>query len=119
MTNTNQINETLIWLRDTASELKDFTAEQAPLYAQEVIAWEFWSNVAGGALFALAAVISSVVARKTWHWREYGGMHPCPCRCAFFAVLMLVLAIPFATLAAKAQLAPRVVLVKHFKGVVR
>lgn len=42
---TNELTSTLEWLRTTAESSSDFIIEQAPLYAQELLAYGLWSNV--------------------------------------------------------------------------
>lgn len=38
------MNEAIDWLQQRGSEVEAFALEQAPLYCQEVVAYQFWSH---------------------------------------------------------------------------
>jgi hypothetical protein len=43
-----------------------FVAEQAPLVAQEWLAWQVWSNLAAAIVWLVLAIACGVVARRCW-----------------------------------------------------
>lgn len=110
------------WLKNTMDNGGDFVLREAPLVAQELIAWEFWSNaIIAGALLPAAVII---VGMLWWFRKEiYSGLAG---RCegkAAMSIAALALgsaAIVVALLngatcarkATKAAVAPRVVLIE-------
>ena len=40
-----KLTELLIWIEEGVKTSKDFVAEQAPLYIQELLAWNFWISL--------------------------------------------------------------------------
>lgn len=62
----------IAWLKSGADQGADFVMEQAPLLAQEIVAWEIWSNAASVVLLLLAAALVSVAARRFQDWMEPG-----------------------------------------------
>ena len=54
---TNELASTLEWLRTTAESSTDFITQQAPLYAQELLAYGMWSSMAWVCLFLPIALV--------------------------------------------------------------
>lgn len=116
------INETLTWLRDTGTSIQDFTLEQAPLYCQEVLAWQFWSGVLGASVCLLAFIAGCFSIRhfvkegNRTNWNGSPSMIITMIVGICGTVMGLSFFFPCSIQAAKAKIAPRAVLVEHFKG---
>jgi hypothetical protein len=50
MQNDSKTAELIAYLAEQVKTVGDFTAEQAPLVAREIVAWQLWSNVAAAGL---------------------------------------------------------------------
>ena len=55
----NNINELSGWVKESATAVSKFTAEQTPLYIKEYVAWVFWSNLAF-AIVGLLLIIAGI-----------------------------------------------------------
>jgi uncharacterized membrane protein YcjF (UPF0283 family) len=114
--------ELMKWLHEAAENAGEFVQREAPLVANEIVAWSFWSNVVGcvEALIALALMVSIASwGLRNWKKANYGD--------SFFAVpstlgIVLSLLITFLPLsmclsnAVKAAVAPRVVIIEYIRG---
>lgn len=52
----------LSWLKQTSSATEGFVMEQAPLVAEEIVRWEFWSN----SLMVLLLVLPFLIVFPCW-----------------------------------------------------
>jgi len=113
------INEAIDWLQETSASVQDSAVEQAPLYCREVVASELWSGVAGEMLGI------GVILVGLWLLSIGRALIRCGNDCDAFLPLLggvLASAIGAITLAAsascaiKAAIAPRMVIVEHFRG---
>lgn len=118
--------ELLGWLKTTAQKGGDFLAEEAPLYAQEVVSWTFWSNSIGVVLISLGIVASILIARHCWTRcaagmkSDYDSPNPAwlvPGIVLSILPLVLIMPLVFCIMGAtKAAVAPRMVIVEHVRG---
>jgi hypothetical protein len=110
--------ELLDWLKTTAERSSEFVEREAPLLANEVVAWHFWSSVflASAILFFSFALLGFA----TWLWRM-GGKDPRECSMIVFLVGLLIWipAIINGYEAVKASVAPRVVILEYVKGAMK
>jgi hypothetical protein len=110
------------WLKTSAEKGGAFLAEQAPLYAQEVVALEFWSSVVCGVLFLLASALSALVLyaltqAKAKNCDEEGARFACCAAAAVLTLFLLFLGVgPCVYCAVKAKVAPRMVIIEHVRG---
>ena len=107
-----QLTAVLEWLKTRADGTEKFILEQAPLYAQEVLAWQFTTGIAGcivvGTLCALFAALTRVITKD-----DSDGMPTI--LCGIVTVFCLGLSISFGLDAVKTKIAPRVVIIEHLK----
>lgn len=61
---TDRLNDALDFLMRSMQETKDFTMEQAPLVAKEIVAWEFWKSSIAAVACLVAAVFALLVMRR-------------------------------------------------------
>lgn len=54
--------ELIEWIKKTAEEGQEFVVREAPLLAQEVVAWEFWIGFTIVATWFVAAIVLSTAA---------------------------------------------------------
>ena len=54
------------WLTEAAQKGGDFIEREAPLYAQEAVAWAFWSGVIGVSIGACLVVAGAILAWNAW-----------------------------------------------------
>lgn len=116
--------ELLEWLKQTAARSAEFVEREAPLVANEIVAWHFWSSICGCLFFALLTAFFVAVSYRTWEpaKREINSHgNPAP----VLACIVASLAAPVcffvgvslnATEAIKAKVAPRVVIIQYVKG---
>jgi hypothetical protein len=100
----------------------DFVAEQAPLYVQEFLAWEFWQHCISAIAFALAII---VILALGWNFsammknsknREANDMRLAPLVASLLlAGILLPILIFEVKQALKVELAPRVVIVESLR----
>lgn len=110
--------ELIDWLRGVAEKGGEFVAEQAPLLAEEIVAWHFWSSVFMAVVLLLGAAFVFCVSAVIWFkarrvfWDDYG---PEPVLILPFIVvsLLLVFAASNCYEAVKASVAPRIVLIEY------
>jgi hypothetical protein len=60
----DRINQVLDFVSTTATETKDFVVTQAPLVAQEIINWYFWSSVVSLTITCLLGLILVYLIRE-------------------------------------------------------
>jgi hypothetical protein len=107
----------------------DFLGEHASPYAQEVIAWHFWSNAITAVAFLAASLVLGSLA-CFWVKRAAKELGKCILDqdghpfvfAAITVALTAVLAIfclGHAASAAKAKIAPRVIIIDHIKGALK
>jgi hypothetical protein len=119
------INEAIDWLQKTGGAIQDFTAEQSPLYCKEVIAWELWSSVAGavlGTVMFVTAIVALVIFVKGMR-KYHGEPNGVTVSAIFIGIVCIVggIALPmnYVPRAIKAIVAPRMVVVEHFRGLTK
>lgn len=113
------INELMEWVGSTADQTKGFILEQAPLYAQEVVAWSFWCGV----FIAVVGLILTIAATAFAVWglrRKFGYMSEMPFVIFVVCLIGFAVGVPMmvgGTLeAVKAKVSPRVLIVEHVRG---
>lgn len=112
------------WLKETAEKGADFVETQAPLLANEIVAWHFWSCVTQAVMFASIATAAAFGVRwafKVFETTKEG--HP---RFGFAIVVMIVstvclivppIAFSIASYeAVKAAVAPRIVIIQYLSN---
>jgi cytochrome bd-type quinol oxidase subunit 1 len=116
------INEAIDWLQKTGGALQDFATEQAPLYCREVVAWEFWSHT----IYAAACVIGLMLCVYAAYRIISEGVKQDAAEALPVAVVPAVASVFLACLlvgqisdAAKAHVAPRLVIVEHLRGLAK
>lgn len=114
----------------------DFVAEQTPLYVQELLAWHFWSYIGDATLFLLPAVVLTVGGRWLWNYGSpernkasdqrtnaendfVFGTTLVPCFAYAIAVGLMFGVIGKSFHAAKAKIAPRVIVVEKLQEALR
>lgn len=127
-----QILESLKWVGETAQDSKDFLLEQAPLYCQEVVAYEIWRQ----SIFITTSLFVSLLffglgvylyRKILWH-ENYARKMGKPCidtsikhfvLNVFIALSLIsfLASVPNSTIKIiKAKTAPRVLIVEHLQG---
>jgi hypothetical protein len=110
------------WLKESAAKGGDFLAEQAPLFAQEVVAWHFWSSVFLAIVFSVVGIALAISAFVCLRYSLQDGASEGQCVCcgAAFCVCGLISmgcllgAVPANGYeAVKAAVAPRIVIVEY------
>lgn len=103
-----------------------FVKEQAPLYAQELLAWEFWSSALLMIPGLTFTVVSFLLIRSGARiWRENDGkafiLQKDPFNAMFPGIICGIIALAVVATAAhgmvKVTVAPRVVLVEKLQGI--
>ena len=118
------INATLKWVAETADESKGFVLEQAPLYAQEVVAWAFIQGAIMACtmwVFTLATLVIAYKIYKAGKKADYDQsmiMFGSGLVGVVAAVLFMGGACGVKKML-KAKYAPRVLIVEHIRGVVK
>ena len=119
--------ELLDWIKQTAERGGAFLEREAPLYAQEVVGWYFWSNTIQAAALIPAALVLGFLSWKLCRLSiQYspdpssGGVEvPLGMGGALAGVLCAIsagFAVASIVNATKATVAPRVVIVEHIRG---
>lgn len=116
--------EILDWLKGVAQEGEGFVREQAPLVAQEIVAWEFWGNVAAAAIacFMATAVFvgALLLCRAAEKWADPAAEELCVAISVSVVAIALIAScviVPGSLYgAAKAAVAPRVVILEYVTG---
>lgn len=122
MNKDEQIAEALNWLKTTGQTMVDFTAEQAPLYCQEVLNWSFYTSLVSGViclLIAFSGVFLIKPVKKAWddHSNEAIAIFgPIWIICCMF---FLAIGISDISHAAKCKIAPRMVIIEHFQNTLK
>lgn len=118
-TETN-INQAISWLHQTGGAIQDFATEQAPLYCREVIAWQFFSGILYACIGAVVFVAGLIALRAGVRMFKADPFCPestPPCIIGFCVTIagFIMIAVN-ANGALKAAIAPRLVIVKHLRG---
>ena len=105
--------QTIVGLLDFVTATKDFVIEQAPLYAQELIAWNIWDGVVCGTV-CLALFITSIysIFKGGSTIDEEWGV-PCVIIGVVMSFATLIIGMANYRSAIAAAVAPRVVIVEH------
>jgi hypothetical protein len=113
--------ELVEWMTGVAKGGGDFLAEQAPMLAQEIVAWHFWSSVFCAVIVVLIGSIVAVTCGVLFRYevtskREY--WTPEPAAFSVFGVLIgFAIAIGGGGFhgyeAVKAAVAPRLVIIEY------
>lgn len=122
-----RINRLLDWLESSLKGAQDFTLEQAPLVAREIVAWVFWGNLISLIIFAIFGVIliaaSCLLLRPVYKaWRDVdnagiavgGGL-----LLVFMPIASLICFIAAASSVSpmvKSCVAPRLVIIDYIRG---
>ena len=126
-TTEENIKTTLKWVGETAQEGKEFILEQAPLYARELLEWEFMQGVIMAAVYGviLASLIKAglllfkgIKNDKPHYYNSDGKicLIAIICLISIFATIGLV----YNTCQAiKAKTAPRVIIMEHLNGLTK
>lgn len=109
--------EVIDWLKVGAEQSKDFVIEQAPMVAQEYVAWTFWEAVIGLAVCLLLAPLACLAFAITIRWMrddEFGDPSGFvgAIITGMLAIGVFIGAYANATTAIKATVAPRVVIIE-------
>ena len=59
------------WLTDAAQKGGDFIEREAPLFAQEAVAWAFWAGIIGIAIGACLLLAGAVLAWNAWRLSHF------------------------------------------------
>lgn len=114
-TTEQNINEAIDWLQRTGGSIQDFATQQAPLYCQEVVAWELWSGIAGAVLSLIALIPGILLTRHAL--RDLEGEDGYMIVPGIFLILCGVAVLTCeGSDALKAVTAPRLVIVEHLRG---
>lgn len=120
------LSDVLQWVQLSAEQSKDFVIEQAPLVAQEFVAWTFWESVITAVAALLSAVLSAwcclLCVRKCNDERDaFGGpewtMGSMLCACTTIGLCVLFLCSSLT--AVKAKVAPRVLIIEKVSTLVK
>lgn len=105
---------------ETAKESKDFATEQAPLLAQEMVAWAFWGSIiyaAPAVVLGIALLIASWRIHGSKMYADYWDRSSDPVPFPAFGYCVSVVAICWglfiASDAVKAVVAPRLIVVQE------
>jgi heme/copper-type cytochrome/quinol oxidase subunit 2 len=117
--------ELMKWLHEAAENAGEFVQREAPLVANEIVAWHFWSSVFMVVLFLIAAVALSAAAWGFWRSSIYQDYQRDWRECATFLMLICLAGSAACAFigggtcgyeAVKAQTAPRVVIIEYIRG---
>jgi len=122
-----KLNVLLDWVGETTKSAQGFMLEQAPLVAQEIVAWEFWSSVLAATMFAVGAAMFSKGIQMLWRKDEQGRWavsddvaRAMPTAFGAMAIVGFVVGVAFHTAwAVKAQVAPRLVIIEYIGKAVK
>lgn len=112
------INQAIEWLQSTGTSVRNFTSEQAPLYCQELLRWELWGSLTQLVLGVALLILTAVLARTAYR-RDQEGYYDIMGYIIFSVPLLaagLVLTIFSVMDIGKVLVAPRLVIVEHFKA---
>jgi len=128
---TDRLNDALDFLLRSMQETKDFTMEQAPLVAKEIVAWEFWGGVSN-AVIGVLLVLTSVIVIKTVYRRTaqaWSGDSDDMVSAVGGVIVMIVCilvvcgssvqSVNGTTSAIKASVAPRLVVLDYVRGAIK
>jgi len=134
------INEAIDWLQQTGGSIQDFATSQAPLYCQEVVAWTFWKGLTCTLIGVFLLVLCAIFAKQICPaWRSFKeSKEPlqyfeeplryfeepwAAIRWSVLTVVFFILGFTFVCNnignTIKAKVAPRLVIVEHFKKLPR
>lgn len=107
-----------------AQEGGAFVKEQAPLYAQEVLAWQFWVSILGAILGLLLIGFACYLAPKAKaRLEDYSGDEAVLVATVLFflacAIVGPILLCVNVSTAVKVKVAPRVVVIEALRGVAK
>jgi hypothetical protein len=113
--------ELLDWLKTSAEAGSGFLVEQAPLYAQEVVAWQFLCGVIFSVVFFAAALCFIAIAIRGFYRANANPRdEEAYCNVSMFLLAVSVVLVVFGSMftadAIKAKVAPRVVIMEHVRG---
>lgn len=117
------LNDTINWLKEVGGQAQAFTIEQAPIYCKEVIQWEVNSSLIligiSLSLFLVTA-IGIVLGWKLYKKTDDENFIAAPCVGGTFLVFIALILGPIGVRDYyKAKTAPRVILVNHFKDILK
>ena len=112
----------LDWLGNVVNDADTFARAQLPEVAREIVAWELWSSVGWGSLFAIivvACIVSVVVMLKKTSGMNTGdrmeAIGPFVVPIAVLAAISMMFVAGFANDASRAVIAPRVVIIDYIR----
>lgn len=116
--------ELINWLKDAAKSAGEFVQREAPLVANEIVAWHYWSHVFLAGLFVAGSI--AALCYSGWLWREALNKERTNDwreAATFLSIVAIVAsaALLFAGAGAnvyqaiKAKVAPRVVIIKYIR----
>ncbi len=120
MSTEQQLAELLEFVKTTAEESKGFVVQEAPLLAQEIVAWEFWigfASIATWVAFSIAISASAfVIHRGFCKTTDPGPPPPLMFSCLTLALILvtgsfaLIEGVPRVV---KSSVAPRLVIIEY------
>lgn len=120
-TTTDKLNALLDFVKSGAEKTTDFAAEQAPLIAREIVAWQLWTSLVGIAfglvmLFVVCVCLAVCIRNK---WKE----EPPVIICGIVGLILGIGVIPVICVnthkTIKATVAPRLVVIDYLKSEVK
>ena len=121
----DKLDQALSFLVDTMKETKDFALDQAPIVVREIVAWQLWSNIISATATAATAAFLLLYMRKRAHEMPPTTYEDFPTR-EFGIVLswggaitLAICSLIDATAAAKALVAPRLVVLEFLQNVIK
>lgn len=124
-----KLNVLLDWVGETTKSAQGFMLEQAPLVAQEIVAWTFWNGVTTSAACLVCAVALIVLVfklkgtlKKSWDDNNPLVGIPLLLACivsAICAPILLAQSVSYARWAIKAEVSPRLVIIEYVSKAVK
>jgi hypothetical protein len=118
-----RLNALLDYIGTTAKDADGFVREQAPLVAQEIVAWEFWMGLTQAVVGGISlVVVFGLVLRAIRNLHKHGSsISPEQCLPHFFvAFVLLMVALPLALCGTprviKSTISPRLVVIDYIKA---
>lgn len=114
----SRVDEALEWVSQVVRGTQDFVLEQAPLYCQELIAYQIVSNTVSSIIFLIATLLFAGFAffcLKKFALRPYDCWELPATFFGILAIITFVGMIVSVDCVIKAEVAPRVVIVEHIK----
>lgn len=119
-----RLNDLMDWVGSTAKATEGFVIEQAPLVAQEIVAWEFWGCIGHASLFLAFAIAGTLTIRLLWRKDKDGNLLVDDEAARFVpsilggiaCVAFVVAAADYGIHAIKAKVAPRIVIIDYVAG---